>query len=133
MNAVKNINTGNNINVGNNLNVSNLTSQSLFGLFEVDSSGTILYSKVESDGIFDNRKTALKGLNFYDEVLPFKNVGEFRRHLDYFVGGGDAVGNFNFNCQFDDGSQQVKVRLVRVSEREFDGRAKLTIIDIRKV
>ncbi len=129
------MNTVNNyeMNVVDNINISNLTSHSLFGLFEVDSSGTILYSKIESGGIFDNRKTALNGLNFYDEVLPFKNVDEFRRRLDYFVVGGEAVGNFNFNCQFDDGSQQVKVRLVRVSEREFDGRAKLTIVDIRRV
>jgi len=120
--------------LNNIMNVSdNLTSQSLFGLFELDSTGKILYSKVESGGIFDDRKTALAGLNFYDEVATFKNVGEFRRHLDYFASGGDSVENFKFTFRFDDGSEEVKVRLVRVSEREFDGRAKLTIVDIRKV
>lgn len=118
----------------NNMNVSdNLASQSLFGLFELDSTGKVLYSKVESDGIFDDRKTALAGLNFYDEVAPFKNVTEFRRHLDQFVVGGDSVEKFDFVCRFDDGFEQVKVRLVRVSEREYDGHAKLTIVDIRKV
>jgi len=120
--------------LNNKINVSNnLTSQSLFGLFELDSTGKVLYSKVESDGIFDNRKTSLAGLNFYDEVVTFKNVGEFRRHLDQFTNGGDPVGNFDFVCRFDDGCEQIKVRLVRVSEREYDGRAKLTIVDIRKV
>ncbi len=120
--------------ISSNMNISNnLISQSLHGLFELDSTGKILYSKVESDGIFDNRKTTLAGLNFYDEVVTFKNVVEFRYHLDQFVGSSDSVENFTFNCQFDDGSEQVKVRLVRVSEREFDGRAKLTIVDIRKV
>ncbi len=119
---------------GNNMNVSdNLASQSLFGLFELDSTGKVLYSKVESDGIFDDRKTALAGLNFYDEVAPFKNVTEFRRHLDRFVGGGDPVEKFDFVCRFDDGFEEVKVRLVRVSERDYDGHAKLTIVDIRKV
>ncbi len=120
--------------INDNMNISdNLTTQSLFGLFELDSTGKVLYSKVESDGIFDNRKTGLAGLNFYDEVVSFKNINEFRRHLDQFAGGGDSVGNFNFVCRYDDGSEQVKVRLVRVSEREYDGRAKLTIVDIRKV
>jgi hypothetical protein len=120
--------------LSNDMNVSdNLTSQSLFGLFELDSTGKILYSKVESGGIFDNRKTALAGLNFYDEVAPFKNVGEFRRHLDQFAGGGASVDKFDFVCRFDDGNEQVKVKLVRVSEREYDGWAKLTIVDIRKV
>jgi hypothetical protein len=120
--------------INNNINVSdNLTSQSLFGLFELDSTGKVLYSKVESDGIFDNRKTALAGLNFYEEVATFKNINEFRRQLDRFTNGGDPVENFNFTCRYDDGSEQVKVRLVRVSEREYDGRAKLTIVDIRKV
>ena len=99
--------------------------------FELDSTGKVLYSKVESDGIFDNRKTSLAGLNFYDEVVTFKNVGEFRRHLDQFTNGGDPVGNFDFVCRFDDDCEQIKVRLVRVSEREYDGRAKLTIVDIR--
>lgn len=121
------------MNAVNNLNVFDRTSQSLFGLFELDSSGTVLYSKVESGGVFDDRKTSLAGLNFYDEVVSFKNVGEFRRHLDYFASGGSPVENFNFDCQFDDGSQPVKVRLVRVSEREYDGQAKLTIVDIRRV
>lgn len=115
------------------MNISNQTSQPLFGLFEVDSTGKVLYSKVESDGIFGNRKIALTGLNFYEEVLPFKNVVEFRQHLDYFTVGGEAVGNFKFNCRYDDGYEEVKVRLVRVSEREYDGCAKLTIVDIRKV
>ena len=120
--------------ISNNINVSdNLTSQSLFGLFELDSTGKVLYSKVESDGIFDNRKTNLTGLNFYEEVVTFKNVGEFRRHLDQFAHCSDSVENFNFTCRYDDGSEQVKVRLVRVSERQYDGRAKLTIVDIRKV
>ncbi len=120
--------------ISNNMNVSdNITSQPLFGLFELDSAGKILYSRVESDGIVDNRKGSVTGLNFYDEVVTFKNVGEFRRHLDQFTVGGDSVGNFDFVCRFDDGCEQVKVRLVRVSEREFDGRAKLTIVDIRKV
>lgn len=115
------------------MNVSSFNSQSLFGLFELDSAGKVLYSKVESDGIFDHRKTPLTGLDFYDEVLPFKNVGEFQKHLNYFADSNDAVENFNFNCQFDDGCEQVKVRLVRVSEREYDGWSKLTIVDIRKV
>jgi hypothetical protein len=119
--------------INDNINISNLATQSLFGLFELDSTGKVLYSKVESDGIFDNRKTGLAGLNFYDEVVTFKNVGEFRRHLDKFADKGDSVGNFNFTCRFDDGSEEVKVRLVRVSERDYDGRAKLTIVDIRKI
>lgn len=127
------MNVSSNSSISNNINISNLTSHSLCGLFEVDAAGTILYSKVESDGVSDDRKTGLKGLNFYDEVLPFTNVGEFRQHLDYFISGGNSVDNFNFTCRFDDGSEQVKVRLVRVSEREYDGRAKLTIVDIRKV
>jgi hypothetical protein len=120
--------------INNNINISDqLVSQSLFGLFEIDSTGKVLYSKVESDGIFDDRKTGLTGLNFYDEVVSFKNVNEFRRHLDQFSNCGNPVENFNFTCRYDDGSEQVKVRLVRVSEREYDGRAKLTIVDIRKV
>jgi hypothetical protein len=120
--------------INNNINMSDpFTSQSLFGLFELDATGKVLYSKVESDGILDNRKTGLAGLNFYDEVVTFKNVNEFRHHLDQFAHCGDPVKNFNFTCRYDDGSEQVKVRLVRVSEREFDGCAKLTIVDIKKV
>ena len=122
------------MNATNNTNASdNFVSQPLFGLFELDSTGKVLYSKVESGGIFGEARAGLTGLNFYDEVAPFKNVGEFRQHLDYFTNNGDSVENFKFTCRFDDGDEEVKVRLVRVSEREFDEQAKLTIVDIRKV
>ncbi len=121
------------MNAADNISVSDLTSQSLFGLFELDSTGKVLYSKVECDGIFGSRRAGLTGLNFYDEVLTFKNVGEFRRHLDQFTNCGDSVENFKFTCRFDDGCEEVKVKLVRVSERKFDGQTRLTIVDIRKV
>lgn len=119
--------------IENNINSYNFTSQPLFGLFELDANGKVLYSKVESDEIANRLNNGLNGLNFYDEVAGFKNINEFRQHLDQFTHCGSSVENFKFTCRFDDGIQEVKVRLVRVGEREYDGHAKLTIVDIRKI
>jgi len=105
----------------------------IYGLFELDSAGTVMYSKIESGDYSAKGWTEFNGLNFFDEVAPFKNVEEFRRRFRYFVKGSDAAEKFNFICQFDEQPLEVKVMLTQISEREFDASSKLIIVDIRKV
>lgn len=108
----------------------------LYGLFELDADGTIIYSRDISElGYFGTAANAsLVGRNFFDEVAPFKNVEEFRRLFKYFMKGANAAENLVFDCCFDESVVvPVKVKLSQISERESDERTKLVIVDIRKI
>ena len=106
----------------------------IYGLFELDSVGTVMYSKIESSGDYSAKGRAeFVGRNFFDEVATFTNVEEFRRRFRYFAGGSDPAAKFNFICQFDEQPLEVKVMLTQISEREFDAKYKLIIVDIRKI
>jgi len=92
-----------------------------------------MYSKIESGDYSAHGRTKFIGLNFFEEVAPFKNVEEFRRRFRYFAQGSGSSQKFNFVCQFDELPLEVKVMLTQISESEFDVRSKLIIVDIRKV
>lgn len=111
-----------------------LAFQKLFGLFELDADGTIIHSRDTTAQSSDLANCTLVGRNFFDEVVPFKNVEEFRRHFKFFVKGANSTENFVFDCLFDgEAIVPVKVKLAQISEREFDARTKLVIVDIRKI
>jgi photoactive yellow protein len=111
----------------------NTLSQDVYGLFELDSAGTVMYSKIESNDYSAPGRKKFLGLNFFEEVAPFKNVEEFRRRFRYFVQSSGSSEKFNFVCQFDEQPLEVKVMLTQIFESQFDAKSKLIIVDIRKV
>ena len=116
------------------MNISLLDQQKLFGLFELDLSGTVLYSQPESD-VEAGAAVApdAAGRNFFHEVAPFENTEEFRRHICNFIDSNGQADNFLFTCRCDDGPQPVKVILARVRERSNGTRTKSILMYIRKV
>lgn len=104
------------------------------GLFELDTAGTVMYSRVNPGAYAASAATApadFIGRNFFDEVAPFKNIEEFRRRFRHFARGSDSAEKFTFTCQFEEQPAEMKVMLTRISEREFDEDKKLIIVDIR--
>jgi hypothetical protein len=108
------------------------TSPNGFGLFELDLMGKVMYSRVDPNNSSVNLPKDLTGLNFFDEVAPFENIEELRRRFRYFAKGSDSAQKFTFICQSGEQPLEVKVMLTQISEREFDGKEKLIIVDIRK-
>jgi photoactive yellow protein len=105
----------------------------IFGLFELDTAGTVKYSRIEAGNAMLNSSSGLIGLNFFDEVAPFKNTEELRQRFRYFANSSTAAEKFNFSCHFNGSPTEVKVMLTQINEREFDANSKLIILDIRKV
>lgn len=103
------------------------------GLFELDTAGTVMYSRVNPSAYAASTvpSSDLVGRNFFEEVAPFKNVEEFRRRFRHFACGSDSAEKFTFTCQFEERPAEMKVMLMRISEREFDEDKKLIIVDIR--
>jgi photoactive yellow protein len=108
------------------------TTSDIYGLYELDTSGKVMYSKINSGDYLANKPNNVVGRNFFDEVAPFKNVEEFRQRFRYFAQSSESAQKFNFTCQFEEKPVEVKVMLTHICEREFDASSKLIIVDIRK-
>ena len=108
-------------------------ARKLFGLVELDSTGTVLYTRFEPDGApRAGRAPDYTGLNFYTEVAPFRNVVEFRNQLDSFSRGPQPSHSIDFTCDYEDGPQPVRVLLARIGERsEADATASI-LVHIRR-
>ncbi len=111
----------------------NASAGKVFGLFELDLTGTVMYSKVDPNNSSVSLPPSLIGLNFFDEVAPFGNSEEIRRRFRYFAKGSDSADKFTFTYQTDEQPMEVKVMLTQIKEREYNGSEKFIIVDIRKV
>ncbi|PYS47329.1 MAG: hypothetical protein DMF68_16310 [Acidobacteria bacterium] len=107
--------------------------QKLFGLFELDPLGTILYSRIEPDGEANEAAPNVAGHNFFDEVAPFENAEELRQRISNFIHSDGQAENFHFTCQCDAGRLPVKVLLARIRERSNGQHTKSILMHIRKV
>ena len=107
--------------------------QEFYGLIELDSGGTVLYSRLEKNGLSDDVPADMTGQNFYTEVAPFENVEKLRKHLDDFRNGSRQSDTINFNCQYEDGIVPVRVVMTRISKQPgYNGVTKSILVRIRK-
>jgi hypothetical protein len=109
-----------------------LNQQELFGLFELDSAGTVLYSRIEPDAGASVAAANLAGRNFFEEVAPFENVEEFRQRIANFTRSHGQADNFNFTCRVNDDALPVRVLLARIRERSNGSHTKSILVHIRK-
>lgn len=109
-----------------------LSRQKLFGLLELDAAGTVLYSRIETEGGPDGSPSDVRGHNFYSEVVPFLNVEEFHQRLDTFDRGGEHANSFVFNCDYEDGAVPVRVLLARIRERTNGDHTQSLLVHIKK-
>lgn len=104
----------------------------MFGLFKLDAAGTVLYARFEGDAATAFSARDATGRNFYTELAPFGNVGEFRQQLDNFSRGSLGAHSMDFNCAYEDGPLPVRVLLTRIRERAERDTTKSVLIHIRR-
>lgn len=107
--------------------------QKLFGLFELDPVGTVLYSRMEPDGDAFGNAPDVAGHNFFETVAPFENAEELRRRIARFTSSDGQADNFHFSCRYGNGPMLVKVLLARIRERFNGTHTKSILLHIRKV
>lgn len=108
------------------------TPPRLFGIVELDPAGTVLYTRFDPDGAPQGQASNYMGLNFYTEVAPFRNVGEFRELLDTFRQGLQPAYSTNFNCDYEDGPLLVRLLFARIRERTQTNATKSILVHIRR-
>lgn len=109
-----------------------ILSQKFFGLVELGTDGTVLYSRIEGDGDGHYSASDVTGRNFFSEVASFLNVREFRTCLDCFRQSSQQAASIPFTCQYEDGPVRVKVLLARMQERSAHDETKSLLVHIRK-
>lgn len=103
------------------------------GLFEINDAGTVLYYRTAAEKLFSAKSAAEIGRNFFDEIKPFENMEELRRHFNGFIKSRASTEKFSFNCRIKSRNIPAKIMLVRIIKRSNSERADTTIVDIRKI
>jgi len=102
-----------------------------FGLFEIDESGTIIYSRAEPD---ESQEPAddVTGKNFFQDVLPLETVVELKEKIASFTCGNIATDSFYITYHVESGDMSVKVLLGRIRERPSGYNTKSVLVHIRR-
>jgi hypothetical protein len=114
------------------MNASLLEDRKFFGLFELNDEGMVLYSRIEPDGRTDISERALTGKNFFEEIVSFENMEEFRTRINRFNQSERQADNFIFTCLIDGDSLPVRVLLARIREQSNGQKTKSILVHIRK-
>ncbi|HEX8188436.1 MAG TPA: response regulator [Pyrinomonadaceae bacterium] len=108
-------------------------TRKLFGLVELDSAGTVLYTRFEPDGTPQPGPAPdYAGRNFYADVAPFGNVAQLRELIEGFRRGSQPAHSMDFTCDYEDGPLLVRVLLARIRERSQSDTTKSVLVHIRR-
>jgi len=108
-----------------------IESDKIFGLFELDDSGVVRYSRPNRPAQTAGMETSLVGHNFFEEI-GFENSSDLRRHFKRFVDSRQAADSFTFDCLFDSEIVTARVMMTRAYETEYCPPSEIVMMDIRK-
>jgi hypothetical protein len=103
----------------------------VFGFFELDSEGTVLYSRPVGDAEKTNGNQTIIGQDFFREVFSCQNIETFRRKFLDFVIGNQMTERFLFKCLAAE-TILLKIMFVKVLENNGAKNKKVIYVDIRQ-
>jgi hypothetical protein len=109
------------------------TREGTFGLFELSSDGTVLYSRAAYNGHGGMQPAETIGLDFFREVAAFTNKEDLRHHFRSFVVGSKPVDSFGFECEYGEISVRTKITMTRGHETADEHTASIVIMDIKQL
>jgi hypothetical protein len=113
------------------MNLSPSIETELFGLFELDTTGIVLYHRIDPMTEPCTGSPGIAGRNFYDEVAPFENREDFRRCVTQFTLGEKSADSFDFDCHCGGSAQPVRVLLARIRDGMNPDHTKSVLVHIR--
>lgn len=103
----------------------------MFGLYELDDSGNVLYSRMHDRQHLAGSNGRAVGQNFFLEVAKFENREDLRQHFRRFVAGTSPADNFKFECLFGSRTVRTRIFMTRGHESDSERTAGIVIMDIR--
>lgn len=107
-------------------------TNNIIGLFELNTDGTVLYSRSRVNGQLSSPANEIVGRDFFADVARFQNRNELRRHFHTFLRSSRSVDNFVFDCIYADEVVSTKINMTRACERDSDRTDGIVIIDIKR-
>ena len=101
-----------------------------FGLFELDTAGTVTRYSPPAEENAQGLAQGVLGRNFFTEIAPVEQVTGFRGHFHEFMATGQSVERFTM--RFTQGRQTVKLQIMmaHITERAASGRRRLALVRI---
>lgn len=93
---------------------NSFSHSSLYGIYELDERGTVLYSSLKAADGSVQRACNLDGLDFFKGVARFKNAKALHLRFDRFLQAGIPTETFDFICSYDNDEQIIRVLLARL-------------------
>lgn len=113
------------------IEVMHAEAAEMFGLFELDDSGNVLYSRAHPIERRDSPASSTVGQDFFREVAKFENREDLRSHFRQFVASRSPADNFKFDCVFGQRTVKARISMIRGHEADAEHYADIVIMDIR--
>jgi hypothetical protein len=110
----------------------NWTSTNVFGLYELSSDGTILYTRPRTNDGLSEPADEIVGRDFFRDIRWCENIEDLRRHFRRFITGDQPVDVFTFECMFEQETVRAKVLMTRAYEQDRGQAGDIVIMDIRQ-
>jgi len=104
----------------------------VFGLFELDDSGNVLYSRAHQPERRYSDSASSVGLDFFREVATFENRDDLRNHFRRFIASRNPADNFRFDCLFGEQTVTTRISMIRGHEGDAGHTSGIVIMDIRR-
>ncbi|HVF51687.1 MAG TPA: hypothetical protein VNA19_16500 [Pyrinomonadaceae bacterium] len=99
-----------------------------FGLLELDAAGNVINYSPAKEQNPTIEKGDIVGRNFFKDVVPVTEVGEFKSRFLAFMAYGDSVQRFTIRFPFERETIKVQIILARMSERSDLGHERLALV-----
>ena len=99
-----------------------------FGLFELDSMGTVTYYSPQKSEKMNAQKENIVGRNFFDDLIAVAEASELKSRFHTFMAEGNSVERFTVNFPFIETSIKVQIVMAHVTEQSENGRKQFALI-----
>jgi photoactive yellow protein len=111
---------------------SPLRSRLPFGLLELDTSGAVIRYSPASEQDPEVMAQDILGRHFFTEVIPNKQVKDFRTRFHLFMEDGQAVDRFSTVFDSEEGQIKVQIIMARIPEKTAQGSKRLALVRISR-
>ena len=107
-------------------------STNVFGLYELSSDGTILYTRPRFGSALTEPAQSIVGRDFFRDIRWSENIDDLRRRFRHFITGDKPIDTFVFDCLNEQEVVRAKVFMTRAYEHDHDLAGGIVIMDIRE-
>jgi photoactive yellow protein len=99
-----------------------------FGLLELNGEGMVVHYCPARERGKQGSASEIIGKNFFDDVVPFPPVKEFKTRFLRFMAMGDLVQRFTIRFPFDEQDVRLQIMLAHITERTERGSERLALV-----